>query len=151
MIEPPRLILLPPQSAAHSVALSGEARPGAAGLPVPMVMQIPGATGREERNGAALSDWARAPRTASGDADAAPARAGGRQGGRRDGVLIDATRRGPTGGIGNLAFLAQQIFQETMSSGLHLEPWAEGIDAYRRAGAEPALTGAGPAQLSVAI
>ncbi len=151
MIEPPRLVLLPPQGAAQSAALTGEARPGAAGLPVPMVMQVPGPAAREERNGAALSDWARAPRAGLRDDEAAATRAGDRQGARHGAILVEARRRDPHAEIGGLAFLAQQIFQEAMSSGLHLEPWAEGIHAYRRAGAEPALTGAGPAQLSVAI
>ena len=151
MIEPPRVILLPPYGAAQSGAQAGEVRPGAAGLPVPMVMQVPGVAGREERNGAALSDRARAPRTDSRDGGTAPARAGDRLGGRRGDVLIEDARRGANGGIGSLAFLAQQIFQEAMGSGLHLEPWTQGIGAYRRAGAEPALIGAGPAQFSVAV
>lgn len=144
-------MLLPPQSAGQSAALAGGARPGAAGLPVPMVMQIPGAAAREERNGAALSDWAWAPRADLRDGEAATGRTGD-QGGRRGAVLVEAARRDSHAGVGgSLAFLAQQIFQEAMSSGLHLEPWAEGIGAYRRAGAEPALLGGGPAQLSIAI
>jgi hypothetical protein len=151
MIELPRPILLPP----HSAALPGQARAGAVGLPVPVVVPVSQAPAREERNGAALSGWARAPRADFGDDDTGAARTGDRHAGiRRRGSLagITVTDPGrPGGGLGSLAFLTQQIFQETMSSGLHLEPWAQGIGAYRRAGAEPALTGAGPAQLSVAI
>lgn len=42
-----------------------------------------------------------------------------------------------------LPFLAQQIAQEVMSSGLHREPWESGLTAYRRAGGEPPLPASG--------
>jgi hypothetical protein len=50
-----------------------------------------------------------------------------------------------------LAFLAQQIYQESMPAGLHREPWAEGIGAYRMAGAEPPMESAVPAVVSVSV
>ena len=53
--------------------------------------------------------------------------------------------------LGRLAFLAQQVFQESMTAGLHREPWADGIGAYRRAGAEPPLEEGGAVFLSLAV
>ena len=53
--------------------------------------------------------------------------------------------------LGRLAFLAQQIYQEAMPSGLHLEPWARGISAYRQAGAEPLAESAAPAAVSFSV
>lgn len=64
--------------------------------------------------------------------------------------LSDDAARG-RGGVGRLAFLTQQIFQEHMPSGLHLEPWARGIGAYLRAGAEPATESAAPAAVSFCV
>ncbi|GIK98920.1 MAG: hypothetical protein BroJett029_31290 [Alphaproteobacteria bacterium] len=52
---------------------------------------------------------------------------------------------------GRLAFLVQQIYQEVMPTGLHREPWAEGIGAYRLAGAEPAPDSADPAVVRVSV
>jgi hypothetical protein len=48
---------------------------------------------------------------------------------------------GTTGGTGKLAgeqtsaaaFSAQQMFQEKMGSGLHIEPWQQAISSYQRA------------------
>lgn len=36
----------------------------------------------------------------------------------------------------NAAFVAQVIHQDFLGPGLHIEPWARAIDAYRRAGAQ---------------
>ena len=52
---------------------------------------------------------------------------------------------------GRLAFQVQQIYQEVMPSGLHREPWADGIGAYRLAGAEPALESADPTVVSFSV
>lgn len=149
MIELQRPILLPPPSA----ALSSQARAAAMGLPVPVVAPVPQAPSRDEREGAALSEWRRAPR--ADFEDATPARREDRYAGfRRSGFLTGSARTeagAPRDSLGSLAFLAQQIFQEAMTTGLYLEPWTQGIGAYRRAGAEPLLEGAGPALVSLAV
>ena len=135
MIELQRQILLPPQSAGPS----GQATGTAAGLPVLFVTPARPASTEDDRHGPALSGGRRQilPPAEDGAAAAGDRRAQGRRAGPAlPGAMRDIDRQGA---FGSLAFLAQRIFQEEMSSGLHLEPWAQGIGAYRRGGAEPPL------------
>lgn len=151
MIELTRPILLPPHAAGPS-GQALEARAGSAGLPVPVVAPVPPAPAQDGRDEPSLSDWRRA---TPGEADP-----GERPGGAGDGRgrIAYYGRRGTGGQVGSTAqssgaaaFMAQQIFQEAMPAGLHLEPWSQGIGAYRRAGAEPPLESADPAVFSLAI
>lgn len=147
MIELQRQILLPPQSAGPS----GQATGTAVGLPVPFVTPARPPGARDDRHGAMLSGGRQ--QVLLPDDDGAPAAADRRTQGRLAGPGLPGVARdaGRQGAIGSLAFLAQRIFQEQMPSGLHLEPWAQGIGAYRRAGAEPPLGIAGAALVSLAI
>lgn len=159
MIETPRSILPPPQGAGspnHGGA--GQARLGAIGLPVPVVTPVPPAPTRDSRDEASLPDWRRPARATTAFEDDGEARAdSGRDAGRQPRIAFFDGRNigGPSGRLagatGSAAFLTQQIFQEGMSAGLHLEPWSQGIVAYRRAGAEPPLESAIPAVFSLAI
>jgi hypothetical protein len=58
--------------------------------------------------------------------------------------LVDAGPRETGSRPSELPFLAQQIAQEALSSGLHREPWETGLAAYRRAGGEPSLPAGEP-------
>lgn len=156
MIESNRSILLPPPGAAgpaqaRAAALPGDVAPVAPvpGLPAGRPWNLAGGEGGETRDRAGRArptrdDGAPLPRGRGAVIDRAwggswsePAR------GRRD---------GPGGGpAASAAFLAQQIFQETMSSGLHLEPWMQGIGAYHRAGAEPTLADGRATVLSLTV
>ena len=158
MIEPQRPILLPPP---ESAGPSGRTRasglaPWAPAQPVLPVARVPGTTAEDAGD---AGSWPRHPRleddefgdgaTLSGERRTAGAT--GRITGAAAGVrIVDATtqRLAP---LGSLAFLAQQIFQETMTTGLHLEPWTAGIGAYRRAGAAPPLEDGSAALFSVAV
>lgn len=53
--------------------------------------------------------------------------------------------------VGRLAFMTQQLYQEEMPRGIHLEPWTVGIGAYHRAGAEPLAESAAPAVVSFSV
>jgi len=163
MIEPQRPILLPPP---ESAAPSGRTR--AYGLapwvPVLPVARVPGTTAEDAGDAGSWSRRARleddeigdsatpsAERRTAGAAAKTMGRAAGAIAGATAGIrIVDATaqRLAP---LGSLAFLAQQIFQETMTTGLHLEPWTEGIGAYRRAGAAPPLEDGSAALFSVAV
>jgi hypothetical protein len=159
MIEPQRPILLPPP---ESAAPSGRTRasglaPWAPAQPVLPVARVPGTTAEDAGD---AGSWSRHPRIEDeeiGDGATAtlgrrgPTRAAGAIAGPTAGIrIVDATAQRPAP-LGSLAFLAQQIFQETMTSGLHLEPWTEGIGAYRRAGAAPPLEDGSAALFSVAV
>ena len=159
MIEPPRLILLPPP---ESTGPSGRARASAVAPWVPARPVQPATRDAEDTGSGArqprledeeVGDSATPPgehwtsRTAARTTGRAAAAIAGATAGIR---IVDtaAQRLAP---LGSLAFLAQQIFQETMTTGLHLEPWAEGIGAYRRAGAAPPLEDGSAALFSVAV
>lgn len=153
MIEPQRPILLPPPDSAGP---SGRAR-ASAGAPVLPVARMQGARAGDAED---VGSWPGAPRLEdeeAGDATAMPLRE--RRTSRGTAMVAGATVRSPfigasparTAPFSSLAFLAQQIFQETMTTGLHLEPWAEGIGAYRRAGAAPPLEDGSAALFSVAV
>lgn len=58
---------------------------------------------------------------------------------------IDAAAHAAGSPLVQLPFLAQQIAQEALSSGLHREPWEAGLTAYRRAGGDPPLPTSGSA------
>ena len=145
MIELQRQILLPPQNAGPSGPVA------AMGLPVPIVAPVRPLSAQDDRQGTALAGGRRQQIVPPGEdgMQAADRRSQGRRIG--PGLHGEAGGAGGQGAIGRLAFLAQQIFQEAMPTGLHLEPWAQGIGAYRRAGAEPPLPSVGPAVVSLAI
>jgi hypothetical protein len=158
MIEPQRPILLPPP---ESAGPSGRTRasglaPWVPAQPVLPVARVPGT--KAEGAGDAGS-WSRRPRLEDEEVDGGTTALLGRRPARAAGAIAGATidmrivdaaaqRLAP---LGSLAFLAQQIFQETMTTGLHLEPWTEGIGAYRRAGAAPPLEDGSAALFSVAV
>jgi len=154
MIDLPRTTL-PLAAGPSGQAPGGQLR---AGLPVPAVMPVPPAPAQDDRDETSLRDWRRAPKAEIEPWDSAQSRTGsGPASGRQARIVYaggglagsqDTPRAWMTGGI---AFLTQQIFQEAMQTGLYLEPWTQGIGAYRRAGAEPPLQSADPAVLSLMI
>lgn len=144
MIESTRAILLPPPESAkpRSVAVA----PWTAVEPVPATTPIPDAT--VETAGHRLrrmpdEDGVEPDRTRR-DQDRPAALSG-----RSTGPFSDL----PSGlrSLMSSAFLAQQIFQEAMTAGLHLEPWEQATGAYRRAGAAPPLASAAPSLVSLAV
>lgn len=147
MIELPRAILLPPP---ESAGPSGRARPAGMApwvpaLPVRAATRVPDATVENAPDAG--------PRYRGPALDHEPGAAGA-DGRRRApaGLRIGDAMAGPAAAAGaSAAFLAQQIFQEAMQSGLHLEPWGEGIGAYRRAGAAPPIEDGSAALFSVAV
>jgi len=157
MIEPQRPILLPPP---ESFAPSGRARalglvPWAPAQPVVPIARVPGGMANDAEDAGSRRGHPRIEDEEIGDG----ATAGGGRRASRSAALAGATvgirivdvvpaRATP---LGSLAFMAQQIFQEAMPSGLHLEPWSEGIGAYRRAGAAPPLEVGGSALFSLAV
>lgn len=144
MIEPSRSILLPPPESAkpRSVAVA----PWTSAEPVPAGTPIPDATA--ERAG----DWFRRMPEEDGIAPDRAGRGDGRTG-RLSGPRAEAFGDLPPGlwRLTSSAFLAQQIFQEAMTAGLHLEPWQQATGAYRRAGAAPPLESGAPSLVSLAV
>lgn len=157
MIEPQRLILLPPP---EGTGPSGRTRasglvPWAPAQPVLPAARVAGGwAGDAEDTGS----WLGRPRLEDDEVGDSTARPGGRRASQAPALvgatvgirIVDAAPARATP-LGSLAFLAQQIFQEAMPSGLHLEPWTEGIGAYRRAGAAPPLEDGSSALFSVAV
>lgn len=142
-----RIILLPaPDSAAsartHAVAVAPRVPQAVEAPPPPpgtMTLTAQGSEARSRRRLEGEGDDARRQAIAAAF-DAACRRA--RLAGGSPGALAS---------FATSAFLAQQIYQEAMPAGLHLEPWAEGIGAYRRAGAAPPIESGAPAVVSLAV
>lgn len=149
MVEPQRTILLPapdsvPSARTRALAMAPWVPAQAVGAPPPVL----GATARTARDAGA---WFRQPRlddeTGGGRQQAI---AGIHDEASRCARLVAGTPGTPAC-FASTAFLAQQIYQEAMPSGLHREPWAEGIGAYRRAGAAPPLESGAPAVVCLAV
>lgn len=70
-------------------------------------------------------DGRRADETTQGS-DTAPADGGGSQ--ARPTVDLQTLNAGPVAG-----YVAQSLYQESMGSGLHIEPWRQALGAYQRA------------------
>lgn len=90
------------------------------------------AGGRVGRNDRSTSESAQSRETA--------ATSGGDDGRARPNVDLQTLNAGPVAG-----YVAQSLYQETMGSGLHIEPWRQALGAYQRANA------AGYASSSVAF
>ncbi len=169
MIELQRPILLSLPAPAGSVR---SAAPGTAvAAPVRRVDPVPGGRPHDRGDAAAWRTWRgadaddadfeeastgtrRRPRAATGEASHGASGRTARPSDdswppEPDGAAAGPLRFGVA--LGRLAFLAQQVFQESMTAGLHREPWADGIGAYRRAGAEPPLEEGGAVFLSLAV
>jgi hypothetical protein len=140
-------LLLPPPSAPSTGAGGGRASSVAAVVP----SQPPGADRRDE---APRRDAVPAGRLEPERAEASPRKAGSAaRWPERDRPWPSIGRASPTAGDASsaLPFLAQQIAQEVLSSGLYWEPWMAGQAAYRRAGGEPPLPPGGPALVRLAV
>lgn len=61
---------------------------------------------------------------------------GGNRNAARPADALRTQDPGPTSG-----FVTQSLYQEAMGSGLHIEPWAQALGAYRRADAAGAQSG----------
>lgn len=141
------ILALPPPSSLPATTTTGRAKALLASdaLPVSAIRQVPdedrrrqlrqaaeqaqksvddgteaGAASVKNRNGRPTAGSFQ-PETAAGAA--APAQ-------DRPRVDLQTRNSGPSS-----AFVAQSLYQESMGSGLHIEPWAQAINAYQRADA----------------
>lgn len=112
--------------------LASEAPPVAPIRPVPDEQQRKQAEKSAESIAAAAGDDAGAVgggrRRAAGYDKNNDAQSGGGQSSARPNVDLRTLDSGPTA-----TFVAQSLYQESMGTGLHIEPWSQALGAYRRA------------------
>ncbi|WP_119461461.1 hypothetical protein [Rhodospirillaceae bacterium SYSU D60014] len=138
MTNTPGILLLPPPAA--PVATATKADRAAALLPIAPAQPL-----RADKDRDVASDHLgfRQSDSSARNGAAAAKQAGG---GERwlPASLVEAEPQETGSRRAELPFLAQQIAQEALSSGLHREPWEAGLAAYRRAGGEPPLPASEP-------
>lgn len=160
MIGSPDILLLPPPSAYGSTGHGGRrAAAIAAVAPAqPLHARRQDEARRDEAMSDSLSDRTGPDHTGArlADPSAGPPANPGQRPARETRWLAAPNPAGhrpatPRALHAGLPFLAQQIAQEVLSSGLYREPWDIGQAAYRRAGGEPLLPADGPALVQLAV
>jgi hypothetical protein len=143
MTNTPGILLLPPPAA--PVATATKADRAAALLPIAPAQPLRADKDRADGDRDVASDHLgfRQSDSSARNGAAAAKQAGG---GERwlPASLVDTELQEAGSHRAELPFLAQQIAQEALSSGLHREPWEAGLAAYRRAGGEPPLPASEP-------
>lgn len=147
------ILALPAPTSLPAISTAGRARAllSSEALPVTAIRPTPDQERRQQLRQAAGFDEVDGE---SSSADSARAIGGGRSqrgqategqnndagGGARQGQgaavsdPLQTQNAGPSAG-----FVAQSLYQESMGSGLHIEPWDQALGAYRRAEAATAL------------